>query len=142
MLHALVLAAQALPVGDRAKDARAEQSVALRLGYFAVRPAADFLRRGQADAARVEIGNWVSELKWVRTEQVVLLSCGARRRGLQDPAPLTRPLSAPVSIHLAGAASCGSSGGSGPDPQRSVCGDGGFDQGLLTHRLDQLHIEA
>src|SRR3974390_2254881 len=106
MLHALVLAAQALPVGDRAKDARAEQSVALRLGYFAVRPAADFLRRGQADADRVEIGNWVSELKWVRTEQVVLLSCGARRRGLQDPAALTRPLSPPLSIPLQGAASC------------------------------------
>src|SRR3974377_186763 len=113
----------------------------VRHGYFAVRPATDFLRRGQADADRVEIGNWVSELKWVRTEQVVLLSCGARRRGLQDPADLTRPLSAPVSIHRAGAAFCGSSGGSGPDPQRSVGGDGRFDQGLLTHRLDQLHIE-
>src|SRR3974390_2196463 len=116
MLHALVLAAQALPVGDRPEDARAEQAVTfrleravvdgLRLGYFAVRPATDLLRRGQADADRVEIGNWVSELKWVRTEQVVLLSCGARRRGLQDPAALTRPLSPPLSIPLQGAASC------------------------------------
>ena len=54
VLHALVLAAEALPVGDRAKDAGAEESVALRLegavvdgfrlGDLAMRPAADFLR--------------------------------------------------------------------------------------------------
>src|SRR6185369_9446606 len=31
VLHALVLAAQALPVGDRAEDLRAEQAVAFRL---------------------------------------------------------------------------------------------------------------
>ena len=31
MLHALVLAAQAFPVGNRSEDARAEQAVALRL---------------------------------------------------------------------------------------------------------------
>src|SRR5262249_41377006 len=31
VLHALVLAAEALPVGDRAEDLRAEQAVALRL---------------------------------------------------------------------------------------------------------------
>jgi hypothetical protein len=47
VLHALVLAAQALPVGDRAKDSGAEQSVPLRfegavvdglgLGDFATR---------------------------------------------------------------------------------------------------------
>ena len=57
VLHALVLAAEALPVGDRAKDAGAEESVALRLegavvdgfrlGDFAMRPAADFFRRGE-----------------------------------------------------------------------------------------------
>ena len=55
VLHALVLAAQALPVRHRAKDARAEQAVALRLegavvdglrlGDLAMRPAADLLRR-------------------------------------------------------------------------------------------------
>ena len=48
VLHALVLAAEALPVGDRAEDLRAEQPVALRLegpvvdrlrlGHLAVRP--------------------------------------------------------------------------------------------------------
>src|SRR6516164_9484503 len=82
VLHALVLAAQALPVGDRAEDARAEQAItlgleravvdSLRLGYLAVRPAADLLRRCQADADRVEVGNRVSEFKWIRSEQVVL----------------------------------------------------------------------
>ena len=46
VLHALVLAAQALPVGDRTENPRAEQPIALRLerpvidgfrlGYFAV----------------------------------------------------------------------------------------------------------
>ena len=54
VLHALVLAAEALPVGDRTKDASAEQAIAfrlegtvvdrLRLGYFTVRPAPDLLR--------------------------------------------------------------------------------------------------
>jgi hypothetical protein len=46
VLHALVLAAEAFPVSDRAKDTGAEQTIALwferavvdglRLGYFAV----------------------------------------------------------------------------------------------------------
>ena len=82
VLHALVLAAQALPVGDRAEDAGAEQAVALRLegavvdrlrlGDFAVRPAADLFRRSQADADGVEIGNGVSEIEWARAVQIVL----------------------------------------------------------------------
>src|ERR1700737_4998077 len=54
MLHALVLTAQALPIGYRAKDAGAEQPVplrfigavvdSLRLCYLAVGPAANFFR--------------------------------------------------------------------------------------------------
>jgi hypothetical protein len=54
VLHALVLAAEALPVGDGAKDAGAEEAVALRLegavvdglglGDLAMRPGADLLR--------------------------------------------------------------------------------------------------
>ena len=66
VLHALVLAAQALPVGDRAEDLRAEQPVAfrleravvdrLRLGHLAVRPREDLLRRREADADGVEVG--------------------------------------------------------------------------------------
>ena len=57
MLHALVLAAQAFPIGDRSENAGAEQSVALRLegpvidglrlGDFAMGPAPDFFRRRQ-----------------------------------------------------------------------------------------------
>src|SRR5436189_2671384 len=65
VLHALVLAAQALPVGDRPEDLRAEQAVPLRLeravvdrlglGHLAVRPRGDLLWRRQADPDRVEI---------------------------------------------------------------------------------------
>ena len=69
VLHALVLAAQALPIGDRSEDAGAEQAVALRLegavvdgfglGDFAVGPAADFFRGGQTDSNRIEIGDQI-----------------------------------------------------------------------------------
>ena len=79
VLHALVLAAQALPVSDRSKDAGAEQAVAFRLegavvdGFglrdLAMRPRADLLRRGKHDADGVEIGNRARKLKRVRTEQ-------------------------------------------------------------------------
>src|SRR5215813_3012221 len=127
MLHALILAAQALPVGDWAENARAKQAVAfrfertvvdgLRLGDFAVRPAPDLLRRSKADANRVEVRDRISEFKWVRAEQFVLLSCpsAAADSGL---AAFTRPLSAPGENHPAGVASCGSNGGSYPDPQK------------------------
>ena len=90
VLHALVFAAQALPVGDRAKDAGAEQTVALRLEgavvngfglrHLAVRPAPDLLGRGQADANRVEICNRVCQVEWARTEQDFLQLCGLRYR--------------------------------------------------------------
>ena len=63
-LHALVLAAQALVVLDRAEDARAEQPVALRLEGavvdglrlldLAIGPGADLLRRGDLDLDLVE----------------------------------------------------------------------------------------
>src|SRR4030095_459621 len=65
VLHALVLAAQAFPVGDRAEDLGAEQAIAfrlersvvdrLRLGDFAKRPLLDLVRRRQADADGVEV---------------------------------------------------------------------------------------
>jgi hypothetical protein len=65
VLHALVLAAQALVVLDRAEDRRAEQAVAFgleravvdRLGllHFAERPRTDQVRRGERDLDRVEI---------------------------------------------------------------------------------------
>jgi hypothetical protein len=60
VLHALVLAAQALVVLDRAKDARAEQAVTLglertvvdglRLLDLAERPGQNLFRAGQRDA--------------------------------------------------------------------------------------------
>ncbi len=66
VLHALVLAAEALPVGDRAEDLGAEQPVALRLerpvvdrlrlGHLAVRPREDLLGRRKADPDGVEVG--------------------------------------------------------------------------------------
>ena len=56
MLHALVLSAQALPIGDGPENARAEQTVTfglkgpvvdgLGLSDFPVRPAPDLLGRG------------------------------------------------------------------------------------------------
>src|SRR5262245_44279217 len=65
VLHALVLAAQALVVFHRAEDARAEQTVALRLEGAVVdrlrlldlpiRPGQNFLRARNADANLVEI---------------------------------------------------------------------------------------
>src|SRR5205807_367956 len=75
MLHALVLAAQALPVCDGTKDAGAEQPIALRfkgaivdgfrLGYFPMRPATDLLRRSQADSNGIKVGNGIAgAVKW------------------------------------------------------------------------------
>src|SRR5262249_16397667 len=64
VLHALVLAAQALVVLHRAEDTRAEQAVALplqgavvdrlRLFDFAVRPAQDLIRARERDADTIE----------------------------------------------------------------------------------------
>ena len=65
ILHALVLAAQALVVLDRPEDARAEQPVTFRLEravvdrfgllHLAERPGEDFLGRGQRDLDLVEL---------------------------------------------------------------------------------------
>ena len=79
MLHALVLAAQTLPVGYRTENARAKQAITLRLerpvvdgfglGHFAMRPAPDFFRRGQADADGVKVSDGVCHVKRARTIQ-------------------------------------------------------------------------
>src|SRR6516165_4388046 len=59
-------------------------------------------------------------------------------RGLYATAGGSRIYLCPV-----GAASCGSSGGSYPDPQRSVGGDGlGYQLFAGTVGLDQLHIQT
>src|SRR5271168_3802996 len=81
MLHALVLAAEALPVGYGAEDAGAEQAIplrlegavvdGLRLGDLAMRPAPDFFRRRQADADGIEIRDRVLHFEWARTKQGV-----------------------------------------------------------------------
>ena len=81
VLHALVLAAEALPIGYRTEDAGAEQSVALGfkgaivnglwLGDFAMRPAADFFRRCQTDADGIEIRDRVLHFERARTKQGV-----------------------------------------------------------------------
>ena len=65
MLHALVLAAQAFPIGDGAKNFGAEKAVTLGLegavvdglglGDFTVRPGANFFRTRQRDADGIEI---------------------------------------------------------------------------------------
>ena len=69
VLHALIFAAQALPILGGAEDARAEQPVALRLegpvvdglrlGDFSMAPAPDFFRRSQRNADRIEIRNQI-----------------------------------------------------------------------------------
>src|SRR3546814_1093207 len=75
VLHALVLAAQALVILDRTEDARAEQAVAFRLERpvvdglglldLAERPRADALRRGDPDldlVERLRLGDRVGEV--------------------------------------------------------------------------------
>src|SRR6266853_624252 len=67
MLHPLVFAAQAFPVGDGPKNLGAEKAVALgleravvdglRLGDFTVGPRPNFFRTRQADADGIEIGD-------------------------------------------------------------------------------------
>src|SRR4029079_12339867 len=65
VLHALVLATEALPVRDGPEDLRAEEPIPLRLegpivdglglGELAWRPGPALLRAGQADLDRVEV---------------------------------------------------------------------------------------
>src|SRR5262249_22644561 len=77
VLHALVLAAQALVILDRPEDARAEQSIAfglecavvdgLRLLDLAVRPRQDFLRRSDRNPCLLELRSGVWGLKRLMT---------------------------------------------------------------------------
>ena len=89
VLHALVLAAQAFPVGDRAENLGAEQAVALRLegavvdgfrlGDFAMRPGPDFFRTRQADANGIEIRNLTGAIIRADTIQGLSSLPGFRR---------------------------------------------------------------
>src|SRR6187401_189819 len=116
VLHALVLAAQALVILHRAEDARAEQPVALRLegtvvdrlGFldFPIGPGQNFLRAGDADPDLIEI-----LLLGLRTEEVddflvhSVVSQGAalppRSHSLKitsgEPNGLTQPQAAAIS---------------------------------------------
>src|ERR1700676_4317786 len=86
MLHALVLAAETLPVGDRAENARAEQAVALwlkravingfRLGHFTMRPAPDFFRGRKGDANGIKTRPGIFHIERARTKHVPPLSYG------------------------------------------------------------------
>src|SRR5437588_6762597 len=72
VFHALVLTAQALPVGNWTEDAGAEQSIALRLegpvvdrfrlGNFAMRPASNLFRRSEADPDGIEVGDQICSI--------------------------------------------------------------------------------
>ena len=72
VLHALILAAQALPILGGAEDAGAEQPVALRLegpvvdglrlGDFSMAPAPDFFRRSQRNADRIKIRDQIRSI--------------------------------------------------------------------------------
>jgi hypothetical protein len=83
VLHPLILAAQTFPVGDRAENPGAEQTVALgfegsvidsfRLGYFAVGPRTDFLRRGKTDPDCVKFANQTNSVIRAASKQCFLL---------------------------------------------------------------------
>ena len=72
MLHTLVLAAQAFPIGYRSKDAGTEQPVSfgfksavvdgLRLGDFAMGPGSNFFRRCKRNSDAIEIRNDVASI--------------------------------------------------------------------------------
>src|ERR1700682_3877820 len=101
MLHALVLAAETFPVGDRAENAGAEQAIALRLegavvdgfrlGHFTMRPASDLFRGRQADANGIKISHGICHIEPAPTKHVPPLSCGSHASTsgprLQFPVP-------------------------------------------------------
>jgi hypothetical protein len=80
VLHALVLAAEALPIGDGAKDAGAEEAVALRLegavidglrlGDLAMRPGTDLLRRGELNLDGIEVDDGSEEFEGAGAEHM------------------------------------------------------------------------
>src|SRR5882724_10099210 len=117
MLHALVLAAQTLPIRYRTENARAKQTITLRLespvvdgfglGYLAMGPAPDFLRRGQADADGVEVSNRICHVKGARTVQGGPPLPAVVRRRYATPEisvefPVSSFLSGPDSLHVSG----------------------------------------
>ena len=88
VLHALVLAAEALPVSDGSEDAGAEEAVALGLegavvdglglGDLAMRPAADLLGAGELDLDGVEVGDGTGQFEGAGAEHILRLPCVLR----------------------------------------------------------------
>src|SRR5262245_58643279 len=106
VLHPLVFAAQAFPVGDRAENLCAEQSVTLglertvvdglRLGDFTVRPRTNFLRAGQADTDRIKISDQTCAIIGAAAIQGCFLPALAfRREPRSGPFSRTRPAENP-----------------------------------------------
>src|SRR5438270_12944158 len=101
VFHALVLTAQALPVGDGAEDPGAEQSIALRLegpvvdgfrlGDFAMRPAPDLFRRGKTDSDGIEVGDQVCSIVWRGTIHYFSLGGGGGKWAV-GPTTYLQPL--------------------------------------------------
>ncbi len=91
MLHALVFAAQTLPIRDRTENLGAKQAIALRferavidglrLGHFAVGPGTNLFRAGQADANGIEIRDQAGTVIGAATIQGFLPPCRGSRRG-------------------------------------------------------------
>ena len=89
VLHPLVLAAQALPVGDRAEDFRAEQAVTLRLeravvdrlrlGHLTVRPRQDLLGRREADANGIEVRGQAASVREAGSHVIPCISNDGRQ---------------------------------------------------------------
>src|SRR5262249_19605441 len=86
MFHALVFAAQALPIRNRSENTRTEQTVlfgfersivdGLRLSNFTVRPGANLFWGGQTDSNAVKIGNGCRSVVRIRSNHANLpLSC-------------------------------------------------------------------
>src|SRR5580698_225561 len=109
MLHALIFAAEALPVSDRSENAGAEKPVAFRLkgpvidglglGHFAMGPAPDFFGARQRDSNRVKIGDQICTVVRRRTVHDVSLkvagvqwqkSMDTRRLNLSNAALIRR----------------------------------------------------
>src|SRR5580700_6004446 len=101
MLHALIFAAEALPIGDRSENAGAEKPVALRLkgpvidglglGHFAMGPAPDFFGARQRDTNRVKIGDQICTVVRRRTVHDVSLYLKGPGAGGQGPVHTLSP---------------------------------------------------
>src|SRR5439155_7228546 len=133
MLHALVLAAQTFPVGDRTEDLRAEQPVAFRLerpvvdrfrlGHLAVRPRHDLVRRGEADTNRIEIAGQRAAFVKAWSHRHPSKSLRIADRGLRIGIESTRSTPLPIpAAEPPPPVSSSSSSAPRPDTTTGACG--------------------